>query len=132
MPKPLISAVPSRACNLAQAVLRMLALSVFVIIAFARPVAAQATRTAEVGEAQNGSGSHAGPASRGTLAGRTDDLVRTPVTIARPDGVRLSGEVIAPADPPAATLPGMVLVHGSGPGKRSGLRPYAEGYARAS
>lgn len=108
-------AVPTPAGSV-WAVLAMsgLTLSLLVLTAFAVPASGQDVRPATV-EA---------PAAR-------DDLVTTPVTIARPDGVRLAGEVVAPADPPTRALPGMVLVHGSGPGERSGLRTYAEGYARA-
>lgn len=126
MPKPFTPAVRSRLCgphmDSVLAVLRVPVLSGLLVTAFAGPVAGHAAPTSEVRQARPGPG--------GTVtqdhdddAERTDGLVVTPATIARPDGVRLSGEVIAPADPPAAALPGMVLVHGSGRASVQGCGP---------
>ncbi|MFI5912103.1 alpha/beta hydrolase family protein [Dactylosporangium sp. NPDC051541] len=57
------------------------------------------------------------------------DLTTTDVAIATADGKTLAGTVFAPRDTPGP-LPGLVLVHGSGNGKRAGVTPEAIVFAR--
>ncbi|WP_328463313.1 alpha/beta fold hydrolase [Actinoplanes sp. NBC_00393] len=57
------------------------------------------------------------------------DLTTTEVSIPTADGKTLMGTVYAPRNAPGAK-PGLVLVHGSGNGKRTGLLPEAIAFAR--
>ncbi|BCJ43453.1 hypothetical protein GCM10010168_42370 [Actinoplanes ianthinogenes] len=57
------------------------------------------------------------------------DLTTTDVSIPTQDGKILYGTVFAPRNA-ARPLPGLVLVHGSGNGKRSGVQPEAIAFAR--
>jgi dienelactone hydrolase len=67
----------------------------------------------------------AGPAAADSTAGLTTVDVRIPAS----GGTTLSGTVYAPAGA-AGPLPGLVLVHGSGNGRRAGVTPEAIAFAR--
>jgi fermentation-respiration switch protein FrsA (DUF1100 family) len=67
----------------------------------------------------------AGPAA----ADSTNGLTTTEVEIPASGGKTLSGTVYAPRDA-AGSLPGLVLVHGSGNGRRAGVTPEAIAFAR--
>lgn len=66
----------------------------------------------------------AGPAAAGP-----SDVTTTEVTVPVAGGKTLAGTVFAPRDA-AGPLPGLVLVHGSGNGRRAGLTPEALAFAR--
>ncbi|MEV6342848.1 prolyl oligopeptidase family serine peptidase [Actinoplanes sp. NPDC051851] len=57
------------------------------------------------------------------------DLTTTDIAVPTRDGTILSGTVVAPRTT-SGPLPGLVLVSGSGTGKRSGLTPEAIAFAR--
>ncbi|GIE85413.1 alpha/beta hydrolase family protein [Actinoplanes regularis] len=67
----------------------------------------------------------AGPAAADSAAGLTTVEVAIPVS----GGKTLAGTVYAPRDA-AGPLPGLVLVHGSGNGRRAGVTPEAIAFAR--